>query len=165
MRVAVVSDVLKQKEQAAGATDDDTRARAAERVAAILAMVANPFEYDLLARKAATLLGVGEELLRRESRKRGPARGKHPTGSTAAQGTAQTPPHPFRPEAAVQATIGLIAISLYFPDPMPQFRKKVAEFVHPPQTKGDSLPWVCGRGSNEWHWDSRFAIVPSRDMA
>jgi DNA primase len=108
------------KGQAAGATDDDTRARAAERVATILAMVANPFEYDLLARKAATLLGVGEELLRRESRRRGPSRGKHHIAGTAAPATPQAPSHPYRPEAAVQATIGLIAISLYFPALRPE---------------------------------------------
>jgi DNA primase len=108
------------KEQAARATDDDTRARAAERVAAILAMVGNPFEYDLLARKAATLLGVSEELLRRESRKRGPSRAKHLMRGASGEATAQAPPRPFRPEATVQATIALIAIALNFPTLRPE---------------------------------------------
>ena len=45
------------------------RAQAAERVAAVLRMVTNNFEFDMLARKAAPLLGVGEELLRREARR------------------------------------------------------------------------------------------------
>ena len=121
------------REQAATAKDDNTRARAAERVAAVLAMVANPFEYDLLARKAATLLGVGEELLRRESRKRSPSRGKHPTDGTAAQATASAPPHPFRPEAALQATIALIGISLYFPALRPEVFSAAASHLqdHP----------------------------------
>ncbi len=42
----------------------DGRARAAGRVAEMLRMVANPFEFDLLARKAAASIGVGEEVLR-----------------------------------------------------------------------------------------------------
>ena len=37
------------------------RARGAEKVADLLKLVANPFEFDLLARKAAELLGVGED--------------------------------------------------------------------------------------------------------
>ncbi|MFZ0660659.1 MAG: DNA primase, partial [Candidatus Binataceae bacterium] len=49
------------------------RAQAAERVAAVLRMVTNNFEFDMLARKAAPLLGVGEELLRREAHRPGAA--------------------------------------------------------------------------------------------
>jgi DNA primase len=108
------------REQAATATDDNRRARAAERVAGVLAMVANPFEYDLLARKAATLLGVSEELLRRESRKRRPSGTKHLQRGTAAPPSAQAAPRSLRPEATVQATIGLLAIALYFPGLRPE---------------------------------------------
>jgi DNA primase len=121
------------REQAATAMDDNMRARAAERVASILAMVANPFEYDLLARKAATLLGVGEELLRRESRKRGPAGGKPYARGPAAHPIPQAQPRPFRPEATVQAAIGLIAISLYFPALRPEVFSSAASHLqdHP----------------------------------
>lgn len=108
------------KEQAAAAADDNARARAADRVAAILAMVMDPFEYDLLARKAATLLGVNEELLRRESRKRDSSSARPYNRSSAEQSTPPVPSRPFRPEATVQATIGLIAIALYFPALRPE---------------------------------------------
>src|SRR3984957_1064744 len=44
------------------------RARAAEKVAELLKLVGNPFEFDLLARKAAEMLGVGEDTLRKAVR-------------------------------------------------------------------------------------------------
>jgi len=87
------------------------RARAAERVAEILRMVANPFEFDLLARKAADILGVGEELLRKEARKGGAANQSMRRGGGVA---------PARPaaqgDAVAQAEIGLLAIALHYPD-------------------------------------------------
>ncbi len=46
------------------------RARAAEKVAELLKLVGNPFEFDLLARKAAEMLGVGEDTLRKAVRAR-----------------------------------------------------------------------------------------------
>jgi DNA primase len=113
------------REQAASTTDETTRARSAERVAAILAMVANPFEYDLLARKASTLLGVSEELLRRESRKRGSAGRKRPASDATTQSMAPTP-RPLRPDATVQAAIGLMAIALYFPSLRPEVFRAIA---------------------------------------
>ncbi|HEX4208808.1 MAG TPA: DNA primase [Candidatus Binataceae bacterium] len=117
------------REQAAAATDENTRARAAERVAAMLALVANPFEYDLLARKAATLLGVNEELLRRESRKRGPSSGKHFARGSTSERAAPVLPRNSRPEATVQATIGLIAIALYFPALRPEVFSAAADHI------------------------------------
>ena len=44
------------------------RARAAQRVAEMLKLVGDPFQFDLLARKAADLLAIGEEVLRKEAR-------------------------------------------------------------------------------------------------
>ena len=46
------------------------RARAAQRVAEMLKLVDDPFQFDLLARKAADLLSIGEEVLRKEARGR-----------------------------------------------------------------------------------------------
>ena len=46
------------------------RARAAHRVAEMLKLVGDPFQFDLLARKAADLLSIGEEVLRKEARGR-----------------------------------------------------------------------------------------------
>ena len=57
------------KEQAREAKGSlEGRARGAEKVADLLKLVANPFEFDLLARKAAELLGVGEDTLRKAAR-------------------------------------------------------------------------------------------------
>jgi DNA primase len=98
------------REQGVAARESiSARARAAERVAEILKMVANPFEFDLLARKAAGMLGVGEELLRNYAR-----RGARPTtGQTAA--LPREVARPARPDAATQAELGLVAIAIRYP--------------------------------------------------
>jgi DNA primase len=116
------------KDQAASAVDDPSRARAAERIAAILAMVRNPFEYDLLARKAAGLLRIDEKLLRRESSRRGLSKAANdaPTRSlTKAAAAAHQP----RPDATVQAKIGLLAIALHFPALRPEIFSGVANHL------------------------------------
>ena len=92
-----------QSEAARGSVD--ARARVAERVAVILRQVANPYEFDLLARKAAAMIGVSEALLRSEARK----------GATAARSMPRTTPaEPV--DAATQAELGLIAIALRWPE-------------------------------------------------
>jgi DNA primase len=97
--------------EAAGASLSG-RARAAERVAEILRMIANPFEFDLLARKAADFLGVSEELLRKEAQK---GRGVNQSN----QRTTGAPPTPIRQpfgEGVVpQPEIGMVAIALLHP--------------------------------------------------
>ena len=96
-----------QAEAARGSIEE--RARCAERVAQILGKVANPFEFDLLARKAAGMIGVGEELLRSAARQIG--RGKRRTPAS--------PPPRSRPaalDAAAQAKLGLLALALLWPD-------------------------------------------------
>ncbi|HVC43502.1 MAG TPA: DNA primase [Candidatus Binataceae bacterium] len=102
---------LREQATAAGASMS-ARAAAAGRVAEILRMVANPFEFDLLARKAAGMLGVGEEILRREARKPGQTqsgnragRAPVPIAATAAA----------RADGVAQAGVGLIAIALGYP--------------------------------------------------
>jgi DNA primase len=110
----LVDYFLREQAVAAGASLGG-RARAAERVAEILRMVANPFEFDLLARKAADSLGVGEELLRKEARKRGAA-----NQSARRAGSGAEPSRPLRTaargDAVAQAEIGLIAIALNYPE-------------------------------------------------
>ncbi len=69
----------------------EARARAAASVAEVLKAVHNAFEFDLLARKAADALGVGEEVLRAEARR--PARG-------GAYGAAARGPASARPPSA-----------------------------------------------------------------
>jgi DNA primase len=103
--------------QAAAAGTLEEKARAAERVAETLRMVANPFEFDLLARKAASMLGVGEEVLRRQARRRaaGPSgrpvqRDKQPAAAPRIGPTAE-------------AEVGLIAIALA----QPELREAIVE--------------------------------------
>src|SRR5271166_3167478 len=83
------------------------RARAAEKVTELLKLVGNPFEFDLLARKAADLLGVGEDTLRKAAR----------GGSRTMRGErriemVQQPP---RLDATAEAELGLVAIALLHP--------------------------------------------------
>ena len=96
----------------------EARARAAAAVAEVLKAVSNPFEFDLLARKAADALGVGEELLRAEARR--PARGAA-NGAGAARGAASS----GRPlsaaaagagDGATAAEVGLLAVALLHPE-------------------------------------------------
>ncbi len=86
----------------------EARARAAERVADMLKLVSNSFEFDLLASRAASILGIGEEVLRRE--------GRNPRGY-------QRPSQMQRPSAPAQsvdagarAEIGLVTIALLHPE-------------------------------------------------
>jgi DNA primase len=97
------------REQAQSARESiAARARAAERVAAILKMVANPFEFDLLARKAAGLLGIGEDVLRREGR-RNSAPSRRAVKTEPARNVSSL-------NAPAQAELGLAGIALRFPE-------------------------------------------------
>src|SRR3984957_14174881 len=92
------------------------RARAAQRVAEMLKLVGDPFQFDLLARKAADLLSIGEEVLRKEAR--GP-QSRSATLSRFARDRAQTanpPPAAAGGDAGAKAEIGLIALALLHPE-------------------------------------------------
>ncbi len=98
------------------------RARAAARVAAMLKLVDDPFQFDLLARKAADLLGIGEEVLRKEAR-----------GTESRSTSARTARGPRAPEnrpvtaggdAGSKAEIGLVALALL----RPELRAEIASY-------------------------------------
>jgi DNA primase len=92
------------------------RARAAQRVAEMLKLVGDPFQFDLLARKAADLLSIGEEVLRKEAR--GP-HSRSTTPSRFARERAQTANPPAAAgggDAGAKAEIGLIALALLHPE-------------------------------------------------
>jgi len=93
----------------------EARARAADRVAEVLRMVTNPFEFDLLASRAASILGIGEEVLRREGRG---ARGGYQRTATAPR--AQSLP---AADAGARAEFGLVTIALLHPE----LRLQIAE--------------------------------------
>jgi DNA primase len=93
----------------------EARARAAERVAEMLKLVTNRFEFELLVGRAASTLGIGEEVLRREGR----------GGIRRSLQQAATPPR-ARTQAAdagTRAEIGLVSIALLHP----QLRLQIAE--------------------------------------
>jgi len=100
------------------------RARAAQRVAEILKLVGDPFQFDLLARKAADLLSIGEEVLRREAR--GPGRSAAPSRfARDARANANPPPAAAggAGDAGAKAEIGLIALALL----QPELRNEIAQ--------------------------------------
>jgi DNA primase len=87
----------------------EARVRAAAAVAELLKAVHNPFEFDLLARKAAGALSVGEEVLRAEARhpRRGGARGAAAARAPSAAGAG---------DGATAAEVGLLAVALLHPE-------------------------------------------------
>ncbi len=93
------------REQAVAARESlEGRARAAQRVTEMLRMVANPFELDLLARKAAFAIGVGEDVLRREASRAGARDLRAKTAPPASRA--------MHTDARAEAEIGLLAIAL-----------------------------------------------------
>ena len=96
------------------------RARAAARVAEMLKLVDDPFQFDLLARKAADLLSIGEEVLRKEAWSTGRGRSR-PLRTHEVSEPQRTPT--VAGDAGSKAEIGLVAIALL----RPELRADIAE--------------------------------------
>jgi len=94
------------------------RARAAQRVAEVLKLVGDPFQFDLLARKAADLLSIGEDVLRKEAR--GPSRSATPSRFARDTRANSNPPAAASAaaggDAGAKAEIGLVALALLHPE-------------------------------------------------
>jgi DNA primase len=119
-KAELLADYFLRNQASAASGAADEKARAAERVAGILAKIKNPFEFDLMARKAAGMLGIDEKLLRTEARK----------GSSAARrpGPAGPTPGPRTMLAvAEQAELGLLAIALRWPQMRTVIASSLAE--------------------------------------
>jgi DNA primase len=116
----------------------DQRAQAAQRIAEKLRLVGDEFQFNLLVRKAASLLGLGEEVLRREARR---------VGSTSGRGRAIRP-EPVRHSPPINAKalaeLGLVAIALRHPE----LRVEIAAQTRPHEFEdgalGALLLEVCG---------------------
>lgn len=115
------------------------RAQAAERVAAVLRMVTNNFEFDMLARKAAPLLGVGEELLRREARRPAATYSRAPVAPLVATAPVRAA------DAGSRAEIGLVAIALLHPQLRAEIAASGAEQNYADPDLAQALMEVCTR--------------------
>lgn len=116
----------------------DQRAEAAKRIAEKLRLVGDEFQFNLLVRKAASLLGLGEEVLRREARR---------SGSMSARGPApRSEPMRNAPRASAkaQAELGLVAIALRYPELRAEFAAQVRPEGFDDDALGELLIEVCG---------------------
>lgn len=86
------------------------RARAAERTVELLRLIGNPFEFDLMARKAAEALGVREEVLRKEARPSATARAGRPQPAARSSGGLAGP------SGLQEAELGLLALAMLYPE-------------------------------------------------
>ncbi len=121
----------------------EARARAAERVAAMLRLVANPFEMDLLARKAADALGVGEDTLRRAARGRAASSNRavsRPAGATSALSAG---------DAASKAEFGLVALALFRPELRAELGARCAACDFADESLGALFEEACGLAPHE----------------
>ena len=101
----------------------EARARAAAAVAEVLKAVHNPFEFDMLARKAADALGVGEEVLRAEARRPARGGGAHSGGAARGAPAGRLTPAAGAGDGATAAEVGLLAVALLHPE----LRGEIAE--------------------------------------
>jgi DNA primase len=88
----------------------DKRADAARRVGEKLRLVQDEIQFNLLVRKAADMLRIDEEILRKEARR---------GGSGAGRSSATRPEQPRPPAslgALAKAELGLVAIALRYPE-------------------------------------------------
>ncbi|MGO9607229.1 MAG: DNA primase [Candidatus Binataceae bacterium] len=114
----------------------EAKVRAAERVADVLKMVTNSFEFDLLARRAASILGVGEEVLRREGRSSIRGRPRIQPGAIAPAAAAQ-------PDAGSRAEIGLVSIAILHPELRSEIAALAAEKDFDDSALADALTEIC----------------------
>jgi DNA primase len=124
------------------------RAQAAERVAELLRLVANPFELDLLARKAADVLGVGEDTLRKAAR-----------GNRRAGRALQVVPDqaPARMDAGTAAALGLVAIALLHPELRAELRGLCMAEDFADRALAELFAEVCGLGDAPAQFDEFVA--------
>ena len=101
-----------QKSEARGSIAE--RANAAARVSAMLKLVGDPFQFDLLARKAADLLGIGEQVLRKEARGTDSRASRFSRGQRVAENRPATAT--VSGDAGAKAEIGLVALALLRPE-------------------------------------------------
>lgn len=126
---------LREQAREAGGSVEE-RASAAERVAAMLKRVANPFEMDLLVRKAAEILGVGEDTLRRAARRSGLSSRRAAARPANAQVVSPG-------DAASKAEFGLVAVSLLRPELREELRGRCVRSDFADEALGALFELLC----------------------
>lgn len=114
-------EVFMEAELASRGESIEGRAKAAEEVAARIALLPGEIERDLYLKALAARTGVDEALLRRKVQKRPPERGESSRGGALPPGAPPRPSAPFRPRreaagAAVRAQQMLLHLMLHVPE-------------------------------------------------
>ena len=152
------------------------RARAAQRVAEMLKLVGDPFQFDLLARKAADLLSIGEEVLRKEARG---SQSRSPSRFARDRAAAANPPAASSGgDAGAKAEIGLVALALLHPELRNEIAQSgatanfeeirlggvLADLCRTDEAYTALEQWIADRLSAEEHGRiSEFAVGPLTD--
>lgn len=123
----LLADYFLSDQAARAKTSFEARARAAEEVAGLLRLVRNPFEFDLLARRAADFLGIGEDVLRAQARRSGNA-ARPDTAVRGTQREAAAASGAGAVDGAAAAEIGLLAAALLHPALRGDLAKKIDLF-------------------------------------
>ena len=116
----------------------DQRAQGAALVAEKLRLVNDEFQFNLLVRKAAGLLGLGEEVLRREARR------SRETGARSPAKRLEVKHDNVRLDAKTMAELGLVAIALRHPEIRGEIAAHVCQELFADEILADALTEICG---------------------
>jgi DNA primase len=116
----------------------DQRAQAAALVAEKLRLVGDEFQFNLLVRKAAGLLGLGEEVLRSEARR------TKPTGPRDMPKRLEVKRDNPRPDAKVLAELGLVSIALRHAELRMEIAGQLRPDLFGDEILGAVLVEICG---------------------
>jgi DNA primase len=134
----LLADFFVRENVRAAGNSIEGRARAAARVAEVLQSIANPFEFDLIARKAAELLGVDEKLMRRSARRpaaRAYAHARDPIIRTSTSRNERS--------AAADAEFGIGAIAMSCPEMRPEIAARAVTRDFANRTVADLVDRLC----------------------
>ena len=112
-------------------------------------MVTNSFEFDLLASRAASMLGIGEEVLRREGRTGGPR-------------TFQREPQPVRVvaqarDAGARSEMGLVALAVLHPALRPEISAASAKQSFDDPSLAAIIAEICREDCSQGAIETRIA--------
>ena len=124
----------------------DDRARILASIGDKLRLIKDEFQFNLLVRKAADLVGFTdreEAVLRRAGRRPGAIGGARQTATERARDVAPASRAALSPDGLAQAGLGLIALGLRYPDLRPELKSHLSQLVFPDQVLGSLLEEIC----------------------